>query len=63
MLEDDDKVIREADESCTARESRHYQTCEPLIKHLVQVDVRQDWANYSLNTKDNFIFERALRYR
>src|SRR6516162_3078758 len=46
MLEDDDKVIREADESCTARESRHYQTCEPLIKHLVQVDVRQDWGNY-----------------
>jgi hypothetical protein len=36
---------------------------KPLIKHLVQVDVREDWGDYSLNPKDNFIFERTLRYR
>jgi hypothetical protein len=63
MLEDDDKIIRKADESCTASKSRYYLVYKPLIKHLMQVDVRQDWGNYPLNAKDNFIFERALRYR
>jgi len=63
VLEDDDKVISKTNNSRTTRKSRHYLPRKPLIKHLVQVDVRQDWANYSLNTKDNFIFERALRYR
>jgi hypothetical protein len=29
----------------------------------MQVDVRQQGREYSLNAKDNFIFERALRYR
>ena len=63
MLEDDDKIICKADESCTASKSRHYLPCKPPIKHLVQIDVREDWGNYSLNVKDNFIFERALKYR
>ena len=46
MLEDDDKIIRKADESCTASKSRHYLLYKPLVKHLMQVDIRQDWGSY-----------------
>jgi hypothetical protein len=63
VLEDEDKVISITNESCPAGKSRHDLPREPLIKHLVQVDVRQDWGDYSPNIKDNFAFERFLRYR
>src|SRR6516225_7869817 len=46
MLEDDDKIICKTDQSCTASKSRHYLSCKPPIKHLVQIDVREDWGNY-----------------
>jgi hypothetical protein len=46
MLEDDDEIICEADESCTAGKPRHDLPCKPLIKHLAQIDVREDWGNY-----------------
>jgi hypothetical protein len=36
MLEDDDRIIRKADESCTASKSRHYLVYKPLIKHLMR---------------------------
>jgi hypothetical protein len=36
---------------------------EPFVQHFVQVDVGQDWGDYSLNPKDNFTFERSLKYR
>jgi hypothetical protein len=35
----------------------------PVVECEVQIDVGQQRTNYSLNTKDNFIFERMLRYR
>jgi len=63
LLEDDDHVISITNKGRMAGKSGHDLPHEPLIKHLMQVDVRQDWGNYSLNAKDNFIFERALRYR
>src|SRR6516165_10955781 len=60
VLEDDDSIVGIANESRTTGKPRHNLPCKPLIKHLVQVDVCEDWGNYSLNAKDNFIFERAL---
>src|ERR1700747_3631521 len=47
MLEDDDSIISVANESRTTGKSRRDLLRKPLIKHLVQVDVRQDWGNYS----------------
>ncbi len=46
FLEDDDQIICIADENCTTGKSRYDLPCEPLIKHLVQLDVRQDWGDY-----------------
>ena len=63
VLEDDNNIICMTNENRAADKSRHDLPCKPFIKHLMQVDVRQDWGNYSLNAKDNFSFERALRYR
>ena len=35
----------------------------PTVEPIVKKKVSQYRADYSLNAKDNFIFERALRYR
>jgi hypothetical protein len=35
----------------------------PSIKCVVQKQIGQQWADNSLNAKDNFAFERRLKYR
>jgi hypothetical protein len=46
----------------TPREIRVFPR-HPEIERVVEKNVRQDWADYSPNAKDNFCFERILRYR
>jgi hypothetical protein len=36
---------------------------DPQIEYVMKIDVRQKRRGYSPNAKDNFCFERALRYR
>jgi len=43
LPEDDDYIIRVADQNCVAGESRGDLPHKPLVKHFMQVDVRQDW--------------------
>jgi hypothetical protein len=35
----------------------------PLVEHIVQVHVTEQRRNDSLNAKDNFAFERRVKYR
>jgi hypothetical protein len=35
----------------------------PNIEHVMQVEVREQRRNDGLNAKDNFQFDRAVRYR
>src|SRR5215469_6795183 len=61
MLEDDDKIICKADESCTASKSRYYLLCKPPIKHLMQIDVRENWGNYPALRRAGFrVFNRPV---
>jgi hypothetical protein len=36
---------------------------DPKVEDVVQVDVRKQGGNDGLNAKDNFEFDRAVRYR
>src|SRR3984893_18151445 len=47
VLEDDNNIICITNENRAAGKSLHDLPCKPFIKHLMQVDVRQDWGNYT----------------
>ncbi len=52
--EDDDNIIRVADQNCTADKSRGDLPHKPLIKHLVQIDVRQERRNHPALRRASF---------
>ncbi len=60
LLEDNDHVVRIADEDASATETRLHLRREPHIEHMVEVDVRQQRRHYSPNAKGNFQFERVI---
>jgi hypothetical protein len=35
----------------------------PEVERVVKKEIGQNWANDGLNAKDNFQFERTVRYR
>ena len=61
MLEPNNGIIRVADDDDVALRILPPLVC-PLIEYVVQVDVRKQWADDSPNAKDNFEFERRVRF-
>ena len=60
MLEANDRVVRIAHDDHVAGGASLPPLVGPLIIDMMEVDVRQERADGSLNAKDNFQFERTI---
>jgi hypothetical protein len=58
--EDQRRVIGIADEARRATQPRSNLAFEPLVQHVVQVDIGQQRRNYATDTKGNFVFDRTV---
>ena len=61
VLEGTDKIIRKADDVRLPLTVRFDHPFEPMVQHIVEIYVRQDWRNDAPNAVDNFQFDRAVR--
>lgn len=63
VLEGDHRVISVSHRLAPPLEPQSHHPLEPFIQHIVQVDVRKQWRDRSLNAKDNFaVEERSWNY-
>jgi hypothetical protein len=53
-------VIGVADQLTLPFEARPHRRLEPHIQHIMQVEVREQRRNGSLNAKGNFLFQRTI---
>src|SRR5262245_44125820 len=60
VLEAHHKIVSEPDEVGLSLALRLEPLLEPQIENKVQVDISQQRAEYALNAKDNFQFERKI---
>jgi hypothetical protein len=63
VLEPDDEVVRVADHNHVPNRVSLAPPNHPLVEYVMQVDVRYKRGADGLNAKDNFDFEREVRYR
>ena len=56
-------VVRETHHDHIAVRALLTPCLDPQIEYVVKIDVRQKRRSYSSNAKDNFSFDRVLRYR
>src|SRR5204863_7996760 len=56
-------VIRESHHDHIAMRALLTPCLDPQIEYVMKIDVRQERRCYSSNAKDNFSFDRVLRYR
>jgi hypothetical protein len=62
-VESNHDVIRESHHDDIAVRALLTPHLDPQVEDVVKVDVRQKRRSYSSNAKDNFSFDRVLRYR
>lgn len=60
ILECHHGVVRVSHQDAPTLEVRARRCFEPFVQHVVQVDVRKQRRDGSLNAKDNFRFERTI---
>jgi hypothetical protein len=60
-LEAQQPIIGIADRERFPSQARLHLFLEPHVQHMVQVDVGQQRADYAIDTKGNFEFEREVR--
>ena len=62
-LESNHDVIGKAHDDYVAMCTLLTPRLDPQVEHVMKIDVRQKRRSYSSNARDNFSFDRMLRYR
>ena len=60
VFESDDKIIGESHQLAVAAQARPRLILEPLVQHMVQENVGENWRDDAPNAKGNFRFEREI---
>ena len=60
IREGDDKIIGESYRPAGALQTVFDRALEPVVQHMVQVEIRKQWAEDSSYTKGNFAFDGVI---